>query len=88
MKSWNLFLSCHSGESQNPVTKNYTKAIVNGWIPDEEYLKAKALRYSSSGMTGDELLMTTRDPRFRGDDIERGDDRELGNRTEMFVIIR
>ena len=45
-------------ESQNPATKNYTKAIVNGWIPDEEYLKARALRYSSSGMTGDELLMT------------------------------
>ena len=45
---------CHSGVSQNPLTTNYIKVIVTKWIPDEEFLKAKALKNSSSGMTYDE----------------------------------
>ena len=82
---------CHSGVSQNPVAKNYTKAIVNGWIPDEDFVNAKASTKSSSGMTDggsssgmqnllvasevEERLMTIRDSHFRGNDRERGNDR-------------
>ena len=45
---------CHSGVSQNPVATNYIKSIVTTWIPDEDFVNAKALTKSSSGMTYDE----------------------------------
>ena len=43
-------ITCHSGESQNPVETNYKKAIVTIWIPDEDFVNAKASTKSSSGM--------------------------------------
>ena len=46
-----LVKKSHSGGSQNPVAMNYKKSIVAKWIQDVDFVNAKALTKSISGMT-------------------------------------